>query len=60
MDDHPKVRRVEIWLQENSTPTIREWVECYTKGHMYCTFNRDDNYTEKTPLCNIFRVVEYY
>lgn len=60
MQDHPKVKRVDIWLQENSTPTVRENVECYTKGNMYCVFNREMNFTEKTPLCNIWRVVEHY
>lgn len=54
------VEYVEIWQQECSTPHIRENVECYTKGRMYCVFNREKNITEKFPMCSVFKVVESY
>lgn len=53
-----KVRMIKIWLQNCSMPIIRENVECYTKGNMYCVYHRDIESVEKFPLCSIFKVTE--
>ena len=55
-----KIGKVELWLQNGCSPIIRTMVECYTKGEFYCMYKREDNLTEKYPLCTIFKVVESY
>lgn len=49
---------IEVWLQSASQPIVRNNVETYTKDGMYCIYNRNDNFVEKFPLVNIYKVKE--
>lgn len=52
---------ITIELITTSKPLTFENVDnTYTKGGMFCVYNKKNNEVIKFPLCNIFRVKETY
>lgn len=55
----PSSITVRIELIETSQPIVREALNTYTKGALYCVY-RTDGTVEKYPLARVWRVTEEY
>ena len=53
--------KIEVWLYQTSQPLVFDAAtNAYTKGSLYCVYEKDKNKTTKIPTEHIFRIVEDY